>query len=130
MSATPADRARPVAVLFDLDGTLIDSIELILNSARHAFTGSEGHVPSDAEWLTAADEPDRQTYRGIEGLRRFVDSLGELWDDRFADVMQFGEFIERGDWVVVPWTARIRSPCRWRARPCWAWAASSRRRCA
>src|SRR3954468_21041836 len=49
--------SRPLAVLFDLDGTLIDSIELILNSARHAFTGREGHVPSDAEWLTGVGIP-------------------------------------------------------------------------
>ncbi|MDB4899255.1 MAG: hypothetical protein JWN53_1063, partial [Gemmatimonadetes bacterium] len=27
------------ALLFDLDGTLVDSIELILNSARFAFEG-------------------------------------------------------------------------------------------
>ena len=48
---------RPLAVLFDLDGTLIDSIELILNSARHAFRDREGHVPSDAEWLTGVGIP-------------------------------------------------------------------------
>lgn len=48
---------RPLAVLFDLDGTLIDSIELILNSARHAFQDREGHVPSDAEWLTGVGIP-------------------------------------------------------------------------
>jgi len=44
-------------VLFDLDGTLIDSIELILNSARHAFRGRNGHVPTDAEWLTGVGIP-------------------------------------------------------------------------
>ena len=49
--------ARPLAVLFDLDGTLIDSIELILNSARHAFQGRAGHIPSDAEWLTGVGIP-------------------------------------------------------------------------
>lgn len=49
--------APPLAVLFDLDGTLIDSIELILNSARHAFQGRDGHVPSDAEWLTGVGIP-------------------------------------------------------------------------
>ena len=27
---------RPSAILFDLDGTLIDTIELILSSARYA----------------------------------------------------------------------------------------------
>lgn len=49
--------SRPLAVLFDLDGTLIDSIELILNSARHAFQGREGYIPSDAEWLTGVGIP-------------------------------------------------------------------------
>jgi pyrophosphatase PpaX len=49
--------APPLAVLFDLDGTLIDSIELILNSARYAFQGRDGHVPSDAEWLTGVGIP-------------------------------------------------------------------------
>jgi pyrophosphatase PpaX len=49
--------ARPLAVLFDLDGTLIDSIELILSSARHAFQGWEGQAPSDAEWLTGVGIP-------------------------------------------------------------------------
>jgi pyrophosphatase PpaX len=48
---------RPLAVLFDLDGTLIDSIELILNSAKHAFRDRDGHVPSDAEWLTGVGIP-------------------------------------------------------------------------
>ena len=36
----PANRAKPAhppAILFDLDGTLLDSIELILRSARYSF---------------------------------------------------------------------------------------------
>ena len=36
--ATPLRQSLP-AILFDLDGTLIDTIELILSSARHAFEG-------------------------------------------------------------------------------------------
>src|SRR5688500_1046226 len=48
---------RPMAVLFDLDGTLIDSIELILNSAKHAFRDRNGYVPGDAEWLTGVGIP-------------------------------------------------------------------------
>jgi pyrophosphatase PpaX len=47
---------RPI-VLFDLDGTLIDSIELILNSARHAFVALDRACPSDAEWLTGVGIP-------------------------------------------------------------------------
>jgi pyrophosphatase PpaX len=44
------------AVLFDLDGTLIDTIELILASARHAFAGRR-HVPSDEEWVAGIGTP-------------------------------------------------------------------------
>ncbi len=47
----------PRAVLFDLDGTLIDSITLILESARFAFVGHDGPVPSDAEWLSGVGTP-------------------------------------------------------------------------
>lgn len=54
---------RPLAVLFDLDGTLIDSIELILNSAKHAFRDRAGHVPSDAEWLTGVGIPLAAMFR-------------------------------------------------------------------
>jgi pyrophosphatase PpaX len=48
---------RPVAVLFDLDGTLIDSIELLLSSARHAFDGWPPPVPTDEEWLRGIGTP-------------------------------------------------------------------------
>jgi pyrophosphatase PpaX len=47
---------RP-AILFDLDGTLIDSIELILGAARHAFVGFEGRPPSDEEWRAGIGRP-------------------------------------------------------------------------
>lgn len=95
-------RPRPFAVLFDLDGTLIDSIELILSSARHAFSGREGHVPSDEEWLTgvgiplatmfgryAADEADLATL--VAGYREFQmlhhDRLIRCYDG-VADTME------------------------------------------
>ena len=52
-----------MAVLFDLDGTLIDSIELILNSAEYAFRGREGHIPSNAEWLTGVGIPLATMFR-------------------------------------------------------------------
>lgn len=48
---------RPAAVLFDLDGTLIDSIELILKSAHYAFTKCGLPVPSRAEWTTGIGRP-------------------------------------------------------------------------
>jgi pyrophosphatase PpaX len=45
------------ALLFDLDGTLVDSIELILSSARHAFIGFDGRAPSDEEWRKGIGRP-------------------------------------------------------------------------
>jgi len=51
---------RLPAVLFDLDGTLIDSVQLIVQSARHAFDVCEdyrGRVPTDDEWLVDLGMP-------------------------------------------------------------------------
>lgn len=48
---------RPRAILFDLDGTLIDSVDLIVQSARHAFMACDEPVPSDAEWLADLGMP-------------------------------------------------------------------------
>ena len=49
---------RPApALLFDLDGTLIDSIELILGAMRHAFTGFAGRAPTDEEWRAGIGIP-------------------------------------------------------------------------
>jgi pyrophosphatase PpaX len=47
----------PSAVLFDLDGTLIDSIDLILQSARFAFAKCGLSCPSDVECLTGVGRP-------------------------------------------------------------------------
>ena len=48
---------RLAAILFDLDGTLIDSIELILSSARYAFAKLERECPTDEEWLSGVGIP-------------------------------------------------------------------------
>jgi pyrophosphatase PpaX len=45
------------AVLFDLDGTLVDTIELLLNSVRHAFAGRPGRGPTTAEWMAGIGTP-------------------------------------------------------------------------
>jgi pyrophosphatase PpaX len=47
---------RPFAVLFDLDGTLIDSIALLLECFHHAFEGRTP-VPSDEEWIATLGTP-------------------------------------------------------------------------
>lgn len=89
-----------------------ENVELVRRSfeafARGDFeTAFAAHAPH-TEWRTAMDEPDQETYQGIDGLRRFVSAIGELWADRFDGAMRFEEFIDLGDWVVVPWTARLR----------------------
>ena len=48
--------ARPFAVLFDLDGTLVDSIALLLASMRHTFQG-RGRQPTDSEWIEGIGTP-------------------------------------------------------------------------
>ena len=76
--------------------------------ARGDFdTAFAAHDPK-TEWCTASDEPDQQTYRGIHALRKFAGSLAGPWENRFGGVTEFEGFIDRGDWVVVPWSARLR----------------------
>ncbi|HEX4573997.1 MAG TPA: HAD-IA family hydrolase [Gemmatimonadales bacterium] len=43
--------------LFDLDGTLIDSIELILRSYRHTLRAHRGEEPPDDVWMTGLGTP-------------------------------------------------------------------------
>lgn len=57
---TTSDRhrlRRLPAVLFDMDGTLLDSIELIIEGAVYAFDGREGPRPTRAEWKALIGTP-------------------------------------------------------------------------
>jgi len=49
--------SRPLAILFDLDGTLVDTIELLLSSVRHAFRHRTERVPTRAEWVAGIGTP-------------------------------------------------------------------------
>lgn len=46
-------------VLFDLDGTLVDSLDLILNSYRHTMREHLGRVPPHEEWMHTMGRPLR-----------------------------------------------------------------------
>jgi pyrophosphatase PpaX len=48
---------RPFAVLLDLDGTLLDTVDLILASVRYAFEEHRGPRPSDADWIAGIGKP-------------------------------------------------------------------------
>jgi pyrophosphatase PpaX len=58
-------------VLFDLDGTLIDSIELLLSSTRHAFEG-RSRAPTMEEWIRGIGTPL------VDQLRQFADTEAEV----------------------------------------------------
>lgn len=54
---TPAAHPPPpFALLFDLDGTLVDSIDLLIASMEYAFRDRE-HRPPVAEWVAAIGTP-------------------------------------------------------------------------
>jgi pyrophosphatase PpaX len=62
---------RPYAILFDLDGTLIDSIGLLLACMRHAFEG-RSRAPTDAEWIATLGTPLRKQ------LAAYIDTDEEI----------------------------------------------------
>jgi pyrophosphatase PpaX len=52
----------PPAVLFDLDGTLVDSIELIVTAAMNAFASRPGPSPSEAQIRNTIGRPLTTTF--------------------------------------------------------------------
>ena len=63
--------ARIRAVLFDLDGTLIDSERLILSSYRHTMQEHLGHVPPEEVWKSTIGQPL------VVQMKMFTDSEDE-----------------------------------------------------
>ena len=53
------------AVLFDLDGTLADSVDLILLSYRHTMAHHLGAAPPDAAWIAGLGRPLRDQLAGF-----------------------------------------------------------------
>jgi pyrophosphatase PpaX len=49
---------RPRPLLFDLDGTLVDTVPFILTCVRHAFEGYQ-RCPTDDEWIGGIGTPLR-----------------------------------------------------------------------
>jgi ketosteroid isomerase-like protein len=84
-----------------------ENVEIVRRSfeafARGDLDAAFADLHPDIEWCTAHDEPDQQTYRGIDGMRRFAATIEEPWEDRFAEKVTADAFIDRGDLVVVPW---------------------------
>jgi pyrophosphatase PpaX len=70
--------ARLPPVLFDLDGTLVDTIPFILAAARHAFLGY-GSGPSDADWVAGIGTPLRAQLASFARSPDDVDGLLERY---------------------------------------------------
>ena len=68
--------------LFDLDGTLIDSTELILESYRHTLRKHHGTVPPDEVWLAGLGTPLRAQFRvatdDLAEIERMVETYREF----------------------------------------------------
>jgi pyrophosphatase PpaX len=72
------------AVLFDLDGTLIDSVPLIVASMRHAFEG-HANAPSEAEWVSMIGTP--------------LDGMIRRWAADDADAERLKERYKEHQWA-------------------------------
>lgn len=66
---------RLPALLFDLDGTLVDSVELIVSSGRFAFIDFAGRAPTDVEWRSGIGRPLRAMFREYTGDEVEVERL-------------------------------------------------------
>lgn len=61
--------------LFDLDGTLLDSVDLILASYRHTLTVHRGAPPDDEVWLAGLGTPLWEQFRAFTEDRLEIDAM-------------------------------------------------------
>lgn len=69
---------RPFAVLFDLDGTLIDSIGLLLECVRHTFEGRTP-APTDEEWIAGIGTPLRKQLAAYTSSEEEIEALTDRY---------------------------------------------------
>jgi pyrophosphatase PpaX len=72
------DSGRPIPILFDLDGTLVDTVPFILEAVRHAFDGY-GTCPTDAEWIAGIGTPLRTQLASFARQPDDVETLFERY---------------------------------------------------
>jgi pyrophosphatase PpaX len=81
---------RPHAILFDLDGTLLDSIDLLVGSMEHAFAEREGPRPTQEEWIAGIGTPLRHQLRAFatsdEDFERIIERY-RSWQHEHHDRM-------------------------------------------
>jgi pyrophosphatase PpaX len=80
----------PLVILFDLDGTLADSIDLILGAFRHTFSTHLGAVPGDQAWIAGMGTPLASQIRALvldQALIEPMTTTYRAWQDRHHDDM-------------------------------------------
>jgi pyrophosphatase PpaX len=70
---------RFATYLFDLDGTLLDSVELILASYRHTALAHRGEAPDDAVWLAGLGTPLRTQLRHLSDDPVEIEAMTETY---------------------------------------------------
>lgn len=65
--------------LFDVDGTLIDSIELILASFRHTMTKRTGRVPPEHLWIATLGRPLWVQFRSFSDDEEEINAMTKTY---------------------------------------------------
>jgi pyrophosphatase PpaX len=71
----------PLAILFDLDGTLADSVELILGAFRHTFNTHLGSVPADQAWIAGMGTPLSSQIRALVADEALIEPMTATYRD-------------------------------------------------
>jgi pyrophosphatase PpaX len=107
----------PIPILFDLDGTLVDTVPFILEAVQHAFEGY-ATSPTDAEWIAGIGTPLRAQLASFARRPEDVDLLfaryREYWlarhDERthaFAGAMEVVQALAAAGHPIGVVTAKI-----------------------
>ncbi len=71
----------PLAILFDLDGTLADSVELILGAFRHTFSTHLGFLPADQAWIAGMGTPLSSQIRSLVADEALIEPMTATYRD-------------------------------------------------